>query len=145
MSAKLLDIAHFSVCCQISMKPKTLRTPVMLDADSSLWDRIAFAMLGGFTGAAYAGLICLLMFGLTHKAHLVLIPYTSLVFACMGVFFGNIIVEVFLCLVYALWGMLFVLSEGRGSSPASDIKTHLRYFFLFGIGSGLSCALYLCT
>ena len=124
------------------MKPKTPRTPAMPDADSSLWDRIAFAMLGGLTGAAYAVIICLLMFGFAHKAHLTLIPYASAVFACMGFFFGNVIVEAFLCLFYVLWGMLFVISDGNGNLPANDIKTHLRYFFLLGIGSVLSFALF---
>ncbi|BBB69777.1 hypothetical protein UNDYM_5524 [Undibacterium sp. YM2] len=127
------------------MKPKIPRTPAMPDADTSLWDRIAFAMLGGLTGAAYAAVICLLMFGFTHKAHLTLIPYTSAVFACMGFFFGNVIVEAILCLGYALLGMLFamsVISDVNGNLPANDIKTHLRYFFLLGIGSGLSFALF---
>lgn len=124
------------------MKPKAPRTPAMPDAHTSMWDRLAFLMLGGFTGAAYAVLICLLIFGFTHKAHFALIPYTALVFACMGFFFGNIIVEAFLCLAYALWGMLFVISDGSGNLPASDIKKHLHYFFLLGIGSGLSFALF---
>ncbi|MFZ6777639.1 hypothetical protein ACO0LD_12485 [Undibacterium sp. Ji83W] len=124
------------------MKPKTPHTPAMPNADTSLWDRLAFLMLGGFTGAAYAAVICLLMFGFTHKAHLALIPYTSTVFACMGFFFGNVIVEAFLCLFYTLWGMLFVISDGNGNLPASDIKTHLSCFFLLGTGSGLSFALF---
>ncbi|WP_162061399.1 hypothetical protein [Undibacterium sp. KW1] len=124
------------------MKPKTPYTPATPNLDSSLWDRIAFAMLGGLTGAAYAVVICLLIFAFTHKAHLVLIPYTALVFACMGFFFGNIIVEAVLCLAYALWGMLFVISDGSGNLPASDIKKHQRCFFLLGIGSGLSLLLF---
>jgi hypothetical protein len=127
---------------QACMKLKSPHAPAIPNADTSLWDRLAFAMFGGFTGAACAVVILLLIFGFTHKAHLSLIPYTAVVFACIGVFFGNVIVDAFLCLAYALWGMLFVMADGRGSSPVSDSKTHLRYFFLLGIGSGLSFALF---
>ena len=124
------------------MKPKLpdqKRTPTAdSKPESTLWDRMAFALLGGLKGAIYGVVMLSLVFMLTRQAHIGLIPSTAIIFAGLGFFFGNVIAEALLSILYFLWGLLGMLSEIGGAPPAQGVSKHLHSFFWLGVGTGLS-------
>jgi hypothetical protein len=107
------------------------------ESDSTLLDRLAFSFIGALTGAAYGLLITVAMLWVTEQSHWRVIGWSAAVFACMGFFSGNFLLEAALGLVHFLWGLLQGLADSPGLSQDSTTHNYLRAFGLVGFGTGI--------
>ena len=99
-------------------------------------ERLAFAFIGGICGAVYGALIALAVFFFTAVGHPELIGWSIAVFACLGFFCGNFMMDVLLAFLHLVWGVLCAFS-GQGYHPEdAGSGAHLQSFLLLGFGTG---------
>jgi hypothetical protein len=109
----------------------------------TLGDRLAYSVFGALTGAAYGCLIALGVFFMTEVGHKDIIAWSAAVFAVLGFFFGNFIIEALLSLLHFLWGLACALTEQARPIEQSTATGHLRSFMLLGFGTGLVLLLWI--
>ena len=109
----------------------------MSETNLTITDRLAQSFFGGLTGAIYGVILWVFASYFTGKLHASLIACSAFVFASLGVFFGNFIVDTLLVLLHFLWGLLSGLAENWPISKNESTESHLHSFFLFGFGTGL--------
>jgi len=112
------------------------------EKEVSLADRMAFAAFGALTGAGYGCLIALGVYLVTETGHPDLIAWSAGVFAVLGFFFGNFILEALLSLIHCLWGLACALTEQARPIEERTATGHLRSFMLLGFGTGLVLVLW---
>lgn len=105
-------------------------------------DRLALAFLGGLTGAAYGGLLALLVYMATRQWHPTLMLWSAAVFAGLGSFFGNLVADAALALMHFLWGLACAFSEQAQPLRDGFVQGYLRTFLLLGFGTGLALLLW---
>ena len=99
-------------------------------------ERFAFALIGGICGAVYGALLALAVFFITAVSHPALIGWSVAVFACLGYFWGNFMLEMLLALLHLVWGLLCAFS-GKGYHPEdAGPGAHLKGFLILGFGTG---------
>jgi hypothetical protein len=109
----------------------------MPETNLTFLDRLAMSFFGGVTGALYGVFLWVLAFYFTSTSHPSLIAWSTVVFASLGVFFGNFIAEAFLALLHFLCGLFSAFAEYWPSSKYETTENHLHSFYLLGIGTGL--------
>lgn len=107
------------------------------ELESTLFDRFAFALIGALTGAAYGVLIALAMSFFTEQSHWRVIWWSMAVFACMGFFSGNFLVEAVLLLLHFLWGLFSAVVDDDRLIHDHSASNHWRAFALVGFGTGV--------
>lgn len=103
----------------------------------TLGERLAYAVFGALTGAAYGCLIALVVFLVTKVGHESIVVWSAAVFSVLGFFFGNFIIEALLSLLHFLWGLACALTEQARPIEESTASGHLRSFMLLGFGTGV--------
>ncbi len=103
----------------------------------TLGNRLAYAVFGALTGAAYGCLIAIGVYLVTEVGHKDIIAWSAVVFAVLGFFFGNFIIEALLSLIHFLWGLACALTEQARPMEESSATGHLRSFMLLGFGTGM--------
>ncbi len=99
-------------------------------------ERLAFAFIGGICGAVYGAMLALAVFFITAVGYPALIGWSVAVFACLGFFCGNFMLEVLLAFLHLVWGVLCAFS-GKGYHPEdAGPGAHLKSFLLLGFGTG---------
>lgn len=109
----------------------------MPETNLTILDRLAMSFFGGITGAAYGVILWVLAFYFTSSSHPSLIVWSAFVFASLGIFFGNFIVEAFLAILHFLSGLFSAFGEYWPSSKYETTENYLHSFYLLGIGTGL--------
>ena len=99
-------------------------------------ERLAFALIGGLCGAVYGALIALAVFLITEVGHPALIGWSVAVFAGLGFFFGNFMLDVLLAFLHVVWGVLCAFSDKGYHPQDAGEGAHLRSFLLLGFGTG---------
>ena len=69
------------------------------EPDYSLFDRLAFAFICALTGLAYGLLLSIIVFFIGQHYYVSLIVWSTVVFALLGLFFENIVLEAIVALV----------------------------------------------
>lgn len=117
----------------MSRKPRNMRP----EPEAGMFDRLGFVLVGGLTGAAYGGLLTLLVYLATGTAQLRIVGWSAVVFAGLGYGFGNFIVAALLSLVHFLWGLGCALADRPPPPPADGPRNYLGNILLLGFGTGL--------
>lgn len=102
--------------------------------------RLFDTVVGALAGAAWGLLIAFAVFAISSDWHPGIVGGASVVFALIGLFFGNLAFEAFLALIHFLWGVLNGLAflELHGRTHTEDSQGHLRGFMLLGVGTGVA-------
>lgn len=112
-----------------------MKPPIQESSDTVL-ERLFFAVLGGATGAIY-GLILSALVGLVAGEFLPrIVMWSAISFTVAGVFFGNVIGEAFVALLYFLWGFINGAIENPNMEIERNQKPHLLAFAVIGLVTG---------
>jgi integral membrane sensor domain MASE1 len=113
------------------------RQPAAREAPATLFDRFALALLGAFTGALYGAAIAFALFAVTGQGEAHIVGLSSAVFAALGIFFGNVVVDALLVLIHFLWGLACGVAGEERLLGDGSVRGLLRSVLLLGFGTGL--------
>lgn len=115
----------------------------MSNPSDTLSERFFHAVVGALTGAAYGLLIAIAIFLVKEAWHAPIVGWSAGVFAILGFFFGNVVIEALLALIHFVWGLLNgYASASEWERPRDDGTTgYLRSVMLLGFGTGVVLAI----